>query len=151
MRDLEKSFAEWRWQMLAAGIKAPEPLEELELHLRDEVDEQLRRVDNEEQAFAAAVEQLGSPGELKREFRRAASGSARLGWIWVLIGGFGLAQTAMLNFVGPMIFHRHSSPLFSHKWWADWSPSYLVWVSLFALGAGLVLTRRRGQGRAVRP
>ena len=34
MFDLEKSITRWREQMLAAGIKTPSPLEELENHLR---------------------------------------------------------------------------------------------------------------------
>ena len=37
MFSLEKSIAGWREQMLAAGIKAPVPLEELEIHLREEI------------------------------------------------------------------------------------------------------------------
>ena len=39
MFDLEQAIAEWRKQMLAAGIKAPVPLDELESHLREEVEE----------------------------------------------------------------------------------------------------------------
>jgi len=37
MFSLEKSISEWRRQMLAAGIKTPVPLEELEIHLREEI------------------------------------------------------------------------------------------------------------------
>jgi len=37
MFNLEPSIAEWRRQMLAAGVKTPVPLEELESHLRDEL------------------------------------------------------------------------------------------------------------------
>ena len=37
MFDLEQSIAEWRRQMLAAGIKTPVPLEELEIHLREDI------------------------------------------------------------------------------------------------------------------
>jgi len=38
MFELEKSIADWRRQMLAAGIKSPLPLEELEIHLREEIE-----------------------------------------------------------------------------------------------------------------
>jgi hypothetical protein len=41
MFDLEKSIAEWRTQMLAAGIKTPVPMEELEIHLREEIEQQM--------------------------------------------------------------------------------------------------------------
>jgi len=37
MFDLEQAIIAWRQQMLAAGIKSPVPLEELENHLRDEI------------------------------------------------------------------------------------------------------------------
>ena len=42
MFDLEKSIADWRTQMLAAGIKSPVPLEELESHLREEITQQTK-------------------------------------------------------------------------------------------------------------
>ena len=36
--DLESLIANWRREMLAAGIKTPVPLEELESHLREDID-----------------------------------------------------------------------------------------------------------------
>ncbi len=39
MFNLEQAIADWRRQMLAVGIKTPVPLEELEIHLRDEIEE----------------------------------------------------------------------------------------------------------------
>ena len=41
MFNLEAAIADWRRQMLAAGIKAPVPLEELESHMREDVENQL--------------------------------------------------------------------------------------------------------------
>jgi hypothetical protein len=38
MFELEQAITGWRRQMLAAGIKTPVPLEELEIHLRDEIE-----------------------------------------------------------------------------------------------------------------
>ncbi len=42
MFDLEESIADWRKQMLAAGIKSPVPPEELEIHLREEIERQMQ-------------------------------------------------------------------------------------------------------------
>jgi hypothetical protein len=70
MFDLEKSIAGWRQQMLAAGIKAPVPLEELENHLREEIERQLRAGESEPIAFAAAVRQIGGSAALKPEFAK---------------------------------------------------------------------------------
>jgi hypothetical protein len=152
MLDLEKSLAEWRWQMLAAGIKAPAPLEELELHLREDVERQLQLATDGQEAFALAVRRIGDPREIKQEFNKAVPSpwAVRLWWLWLGIGSFGLVQTAILNVVGPVVFHRHASPLLSAKWWADWFPSYVVWLTFIFLGAGIGWAKWRLQRKAVR-
>jgi hypothetical protein len=70
MFDLEQSIAEWRKQMLAAGIKMPVPLEELETHLREDVQRQMQSGLSAQQAFGIAVEKIGQAPELKREFKK---------------------------------------------------------------------------------
>jgi len=70
MPYLEKQITEWRRQMLAAGIKSPVPLEELEGHLRDDIEEQMRQGIGAEAAFDVAVERLGRADVLKREFKQ---------------------------------------------------------------------------------
>jgi hypothetical protein len=71
MFDLEQSIVEWRRQMLAAGIKTPVPLEELESHLREEIGGQIQSGMPEEQAFGIAVKNIGQAGPLKKEFKNA--------------------------------------------------------------------------------
>src|SRR5579863_1412351 len=70
MFDLEQHIAEWRQRMLAAGIQAPAPLEELESHLREEIARQMEAGLNECEAFRAAERQMGPAGRLKVEFGR---------------------------------------------------------------------------------
>ncbi|MGO8838222.1 MAG: hypothetical protein ACLQAH_13985 [Limisphaerales bacterium] len=70
MFDLEKSIAGWRSQMLAAGINTPVPLEELENHLRDEIEQQLKSGTNAPLAFEAAVQEIGKANMLKTEFEK---------------------------------------------------------------------------------
>jgi hypothetical protein len=70
MFDLEKSIDDWRKQMLAAGIKTPVPLDELEIHLRDEIERQIKLGLNDQKAFEISIEQIGQPKSLKREFRK---------------------------------------------------------------------------------
>jgi len=70
MFNLEKVITEWREQMVKAGIKRPDELYELEGHLRDEVEQQLRLGLETKQAFRNAVEKLGHPQALKAEFRK---------------------------------------------------------------------------------
>ena len=70
MFDLEKSIAEWRQQMLAAGIKAPVPLEELEIHLREDIAQQMQSGLSAQPAFGIAVGKIGRAPELKGEFKK---------------------------------------------------------------------------------
>lgn len=70
MLNLEHAIAEWRRQMLASGIKAPDVLDELESHLRDELDHQLRRGLDPQDAFQSAIQNIGQPKLLKTEFAK---------------------------------------------------------------------------------
>ncbi len=101
MFDLEASIADWRKQMLAAGIQAPVPLEELEIHLREEVERQGKLGLHESEAFHSAAQKIGQPESLKIEFKRNGSfsdfllkhrylkASFVLGLIWlVYYGGY---------------------------------------------------------------
>jgi hypothetical protein len=68
---LEQSIAEWRKQMLAAGIQTPVPLEELESHLREAIEEQMHFGVIAQQAFETTVRQIGRGEMLQPEFARA--------------------------------------------------------------------------------
>jgi hypothetical protein len=78
MFDLEQSIADWRKQMLAAGIKTPVPLEELEIHLREEIEQQMKSGLNEQEAFHSAVQKIGQGGLLRTEFKKAGG---FIGWL----------------------------------------------------------------------
>ena len=71
MFNLEKSIADWREQMLAAGIKTPVPLEELEIHLREEIERQMKSGLGEQKAFEISIQQIGQPKRLKNEFNKS--------------------------------------------------------------------------------
>jgi hypothetical protein len=71
MFDLEQSIAEWRAQMLAAGIKAPVPLEELENHLREEIERQMKSGLSQQKAFEISLLQIGRPEILGHEFKKS--------------------------------------------------------------------------------
>ena len=70
MFDLEQSIADWRRQMLAAGIKTPVPLEELEIHLREDIERQMRSGLDVQKAFEAATRQIGQARALRSEFEK---------------------------------------------------------------------------------
>ena len=73
MFDPEKSIADWRQRMLATGIRTPVPLEELEIHLREEIEQQVKSGLNKREAFNAAVAKIGQARSLKLEFKKAAA------------------------------------------------------------------------------
>lgn len=71
MFNLNQAIAEWRRQMLAVGIKSREVLDELESHLREEVEQQAQSGTDAQQAFEVAVQRMGQAGALKAEFEKA--------------------------------------------------------------------------------
>ncbi len=71
MFNLEEQLSHWRQQMLAAGITSPAPLEELESHLRDDVERHLSSGMCEQAAFETTVREFGHAEILKTEFARA--------------------------------------------------------------------------------
>jgi hypothetical protein len=73
MFNLEPSIVEWRQQIVAAGIKTPVLLEELESHLREEIERQMKSGINAQQAFGEAIHQIGPPNALKSEFQKASA------------------------------------------------------------------------------
>ena len=56
--------------MLAAGIKTPVPLQELESHLREDMARRMQPELSAQQAFEVAVQQIGPAHQLTREFKK---------------------------------------------------------------------------------
>lgn len=68
MFDLEKSIKEWRRQMMAGGINSSSALDELEDHLRYEIEQQSQQGPITANIFDLAVQRIGSIRSLKSEF-----------------------------------------------------------------------------------
>lgn len=101
MFDLEQAISDWRAQMLAAGIKAPVPLEELECHLREEFAQHTKSALKEPEAFEIATRKLGQARLLNREFAKAGgfydffskrrslgitlNATKLIGWVWICL------------------------------------------------------------------
>ena len=73
MFNLEQAVTQWRRQMSAAGIKSSDVLDELESHLREDMERQTRSGVDAQKAFEAAVQKIGPAGALKNEFRRSTA------------------------------------------------------------------------------
>ncbi|MDB6079716.1 MAG: hypothetical protein JWO82_3463 [Akkermansiaceae bacterium] len=104
MSDLETSITEWRTRLHAAGITATATLDELESHLRDDFAAQIDSGLTAEQAFARAVENLGSPQDLQREFAKPVHPKAQRGQLdlTLLAAILQCALTALVLFAPDM-------------------------------------------------
>src|ERR1700693_300676 len=121
MFDLEQSIVDWRKQMLAAGIKTPVPLEELEIHLREEIERQMKSGTNPQQAFENSVQQIGHADELEGEFKKICGTTCVLPqWSLFWTGVLGLVMTPMLSLVIPFMWHISGLDSLSHPSWAVW-------------------------------
>jgi len=79
MFDLEQAIVQWRRQMLAAGIKTPVPLEELETHLREDIEQQVRAGTEASRAFEIAARHIGEAAELRKEFTKTGN----VAWVFL--------------------------------------------------------------------
>ena len=70
MFDLESQIRAWRSELSSALGDRPDVLDELEGHLRDEIDRRVRGGGSPQQAFDAARARLGDTGVLKAEFAK---------------------------------------------------------------------------------
>src|SRR6185436_3198347 len=79
MFNLEQSISEWRGQMLSAGVKNPDILDELESHLREDLARRVSSGESDEQAFEGAVQGVGHANLLKHEFAKLSGKK----WAWL--------------------------------------------------------------------
>lgn len=105
MFNLEQSIKEWRRQMLAAGVKTPAPLNELELHLREDVEKQAKAGLSEAEAFTGAVQKIGEAQSIKKEFEKVEeTTNARLRkFMDVFVMGF---ATVIPLWVGDRVYFK---------------------------------------------
>src|SRR5260221_10487589 len=70
MFNLEQKIKEWRRQLAAQGIQAQEVLNELEGHLREEMERQIQSGAKEQRAYEVARARLGDADSLSPEFAK---------------------------------------------------------------------------------
>jgi len=107
MFNLEQAIAEWRRQMLAAGIQTPVPLEELEIHLREDIAQQMKTGSNQQDAFTSAVQKLGSAHAVQTEFMKVDKTHSALKWKLMEIG-LTLATILVPLLLGGIVLKRAS-------------------------------------------
>ncbi len=114
MFNLEQSIEAWRQNMLAAGIQAPVPLEELEIHLREEIERLNKFGMHEQTAFKNAVHQTGQPQSLKSEFSKIETSIMKTSLKYVIV--FLLGSAAQL----PGSLQLRDQLVISDRWLGLW-------------------------------
>src|SRR5688500_11272540 len=76
MFNLEHAIADWRHSMVQAGL-GREVIDELEAHLRDEIDHQQLTVSDPQLAFENAIKLMGDPVEIEEQFKDSADQKTR--------------------------------------------------------------------------
>ena len=99
--------------MLAAGIKSPVPLEELEIHLREEIEQHIKSGLNEAEAFQAVVEKIGQAHLLQKEFKKVEKDHKMIRAITFL--GWLAASCISLDCILGLVLNGHFGGI-SLKW-----------------------------------
>jgi hypothetical protein len=109
MFNLEYAITLWRRQMATGGVKSRRVLDELESHLRDDIEQQVRSGINVEPAFLAAAERIGPASSLTTEFSkvRRPEPAARL----KLLNASCIAFGALVMLIGAWTFLDSESSL----------------------------------------
>ena len=93
--------------MLAAGIASPVPLEELESHLREDIQEQMHIGLREQDAFEVCVKNIGQPKLVKKEFAKTERNLMKQ---MIKIGGSIIGLMVGMAFVMPAVSVWRSWP-----------------------------------------
>jgi hypothetical protein len=83
MPDLEKQIGQWKASLKIVLGDSDEIVDELESHLREEINRQILAGRSVEEAFATAQAKLGQPADLAAEYARAAAPAI---WLPISIG-----------------------------------------------------------------
>jgi hypothetical protein len=97
MFDLEHEILGWRQQLTDAGLSRSEQLDELEDHLRNDIQVQLRSGVDLRAAFEVAVKRVGEASALKVEFEKASSAKQKQWPFWALGAKAAICLIAVLG------------------------------------------------------
>jgi hypothetical protein len=59
-----------------------------------------------------------------------------------IAGAVGLSVTLVTNAVAIVHFKKASAAYFSHGWWSNWFPNYLVWGLLLGMGLSFLRSKK---------
>jgi len=130
MFELERAISGWRGELRSRGIKGSETLDELESHLRDDLEEQVRSGTEIQHAFDTARARIGKTCSLQMEFEKVklTELSRRLkNALLTLIGvpNYNLITNMNTSFSTPEVEARWATYVKTATFLA---PSLILWV-----------------------
>ena len=130
MFELERAISDWRREMQCRGIKGDETLDELESHLRDDLEEQVRSGMQIQQAFDAVRGRIGQSDSLGLEFKKirfAELFRELKNALFTLLGvpNYNLITNMNTSFSSPEVDARWASYI---KAGAFLAPSLILWM-----------------------
>ena len=141
--SLDNDIANWRRQMFAAGIKSAEVLDELESHLRDDVERRIRAGMDTAQVFGMAAAQFGPPRALKMEFAKVQNNERKYMKRGLIIGAGIVGVLVGMALVMPAVAqYRHEGVMRNDEPWL-----FLI-GSLLTLGGVVAAIRSLKRARA---
>jgi len=109
MFELEQAIAEWRRQMTVGGLGDLEALDELESHLREDMDAQTAGGASARDAFASSVARLGGSERLREEFGKLA-GASREQARTAFLSLAGISNAQLETNMNPMTSNSNTEP-----------------------------------------
>jgi len=103
MSDLDPFITQWRQQLFAAGIKSPALLDELESHLRDDIEQQIKSGVPETLARETAVQRIGTGAVLQAEFKKNHTARHHRTSTRLLLWGAGFGYAIVLAQLLPVL------------------------------------------------
>jgi len=133
MFNLNSAIKEWRQQMSAAGINRSDVLDELESHLREDIDRGIQAGGDPKRMFELAAAQLGEPGALKMEWDGARKTERQTMKRGLMIGAGILGVMAGLALVMPAVAqYRQIGAMRNEEPWLFLAGSLLTLAGCFA-------------------
>ncbi|MEN6306446.1 MAG: permease prefix domain 1-containing protein [Anaerohalosphaeraceae bacterium] len=87
MFRLEDAIENWKLQLNQHQTMTPSDIEELQIHLLEEIDTLMAAGLNQEEAFIVASRRIGSPGEISCEFAKINTAAIwKNRFFWMIIG-----------------------------------------------------------------
>lgn len=136
---LESAIQSWRQQMISAGISNRDAVDELESHLRDEIELQMRSGRNAVDGFDAAIQKMGNASMLKAEFNRENQNKI-MKRILIISSGIVCVLVGMAFVMPAVAQYHHEGAMLNNEPWLFLLGSLLT---LAGLSAGILGARKR--------